>query len=87
MTTQADIEAELNSQKAKPGETFTMTTMHRGTIEVTVVEPCENKNNGHWHCMTCDKGFANNFEKGGHFENNSACRAVWICHEHGAEQP
>lgn len=51
-----------------------------------VRKPCENKTNGHWYCLTHNESFTNNFAKDDHIRTGKH-RLVWICHEHGPEQP
>jgi hypothetical protein len=57
-----------------------------------VLPPCDEKNNGHWLCAVhrnewtddgpnCLDGY------GRTWQGREGCRAVWICHEHGPEQP
>lgn len=54
--------------------------------QVTVKPPCQNKNNGHWYCVTHHEHFPNQLMKDFHI-SKGAHKLVWICHEHGAEQP
>ncbi len=53
----------------------------------TVLPPCESKNNGHWACVTHTEDFANNMMKDGHIETRGKHLLVWMCHEHGPEEP
>lgn len=43
-------------------------------------------NKGLWVCVTHDLDFANQFEKDCHIHRGTH-RLVWLCFEHGAEQP
>jgi hypothetical protein len=56
------------------------------TETVTVKVACPNQTGGHWYCVTHQEGFAHNFDKDTHIREGKH-RLVWICHEHGAEQP
>lgn len=57
----------------------------------TVKESCGGEA-GRWHCITCDTGFANQFEKDTHIsavlvEGGSEHVLCWICAVHGPEAP
>ena len=52
----------------------------------TVASPCDEKNAGRWLCVTHDTGFANQFQKDTHIMSGKH-RLVWVCFEHGPEQP
>jgi hypothetical protein len=54
--------------------------------EAVVKAPCRDKTNGHWYCATHREHFTNQFMKDVHISKGKH-RLVWICHEHGAEQP
>ena len=54
--------------------------------EAVVKAACQDKTKGHWYCATHREHFANQFMKDVHI-GTSRHRMVWICHEHGAEQP
>jgi hypothetical protein len=55
--------------------------------QCVIRRPCENKTNGHWCCVTHQLLFENNFGKDTHINDGKRHRLVWICHEHGPEQP
>jgi len=65
---------------AQQGETVPILT------NTVVRKPCESKSNGHWYCVTHHKSFVHNFDKDTHISTGRHM-LVWICHEHGAEQP
>lgn len=75
-------------EAVKSGEQVTIT--YRGyedrTETVGVKPPCSNQRGGHWYCVTHQESFANNFDKDTHIREGKH-RLVWLCHEHGAEQP
>jgi hypothetical protein len=56
-------------------------------MRVIVRPPCPNKTNGHWYCLTHQKGFANQFMKDTHISQTGKHKLVWVCHEHGPEAP
>lgn len=58
----------------------------------TVLPPCEDKQGGHWVCATHLNRWSEDGENcldgyGRSWEGREGCRAVWMCHEHGPEQP
>jgi hypothetical protein len=69
-----------------------------GRCQVAVKASC-GENNGFWYCASCEKLFHNNFlshvehflrvtEKDGHIcEPTKDHFLVWMCAQHGAEQP
>lgn len=67
--------------KVLEGERITLDPMG----EYEVLPPCENKTGGHWHCVKHKRGFGNAIDKDNHVK--ATCRMVWVCHEHGPEQP
>lgn len=54
--------------------------------ERTVAPACANKENGQWFCVTHQEGFQHNWDMWGHREHGRHV-IVWICFEHGPEQP
>lgn len=80
--------ATATVEAVKEGEQVQI-TYHgsRKRVETVKVQPaCANQNGGHWYCVTHQEGFANNFDKDTHIREGKH-RLVWLCHEHGAEQP
>jgi hypothetical protein len=57
--------------------------------EAMEVLPGCGKNNGHWHCTAHPREFfRNNMAKDSHIADRSEKHyLVWVCYEHGAEQP
>lgn len=55
-------------------------------VEYDVKAPCADKNNGRWYCVTHGEGFPNQMQKDSHI-HEGLHRLVWICFEHGPEQP
>ena len=51
---------------------------------MTISGPCENANNGRWHCITHNQTFHNNFDKDTHLGKGTH-QMVWVCFEHGLE--
>ncbi len=71
------------------GEAVRLSYLKRGKEvreELTVVEPCKDKNGGHWYCETHNAHFANNLERADHCDGGEH-RVAWVCHTHGPEQP
>lgn len=58
-----------------------------GEEEHTVLADCNDKNNGHWWCVTHDRGFINNITLSGHVNDKDDHVITWVCHEHGPEIP
>ena len=56
------------------------------TETMTVKAPCANKTGGQWYCLTHQQGFINGFMKDTHIHHGNH-RLVWVCMEHGPEQP
>ena len=56
------------------------------SIDGEVVRPACKENNGFWFCVTHSKGFHNGWDKDGHVIRGRH-RMVWVCNEHGFEQP
>jgi hypothetical protein len=54
--------------------------------ETVVLHACANKNNGRWACVTHGKSFDNQLQKDSHIHTGKH-RLIWLCFEHGAEQP
>jgi hypothetical protein len=54
-------------------------------VTLQVLPPCD-ANRGHWVCLTHQQGFGNQLEKDFHIGRGDH-RLVWICWEHGPEQP
>lgn len=52
---------------------------------VTVKESCK-KDSGLWHCMTHGETFQSQFSKDAHIFKGDH-RLLWLCFEHGWEQP
>lgn len=67
--------------KVNAGETIFFEPI--GDFEV--LPPCESKTGGHWYCAKHKRGFSSAIDKDNHIK--AVCRMVWICHEHGPEQP
>jgi len=56
--------------------------------DVIVLSACADKTNGHWACVTHPGArFAHNFDKDTHINDSKVHELVWVCHEHGPEQP
>lgn len=57
--------------------------------EAMEVLPSCGRSNGHWHCTTHPREFfRNNFEKDGHIHDpRKTHQLLWMCYEHGPEQP
>jgi len=77
-------------EAAKAGETVTF-VFKKGKKSETgtevVKEPCDDKNNGYWYCLTHQEGFQNNLQKDIHIDEHPDHKFVWMCWKHGAEQP
>lgn len=74
--------------KVELGETFKAKVYRGGREEVetfTAQASC-GESNGQWFCVTCDKGFDNNYDKHTHIEKGKH-RLAWYCRTHGAEVP
>ncbi len=54
--------------------------------EAVVKVACHDKTKGHWYCAIHREHFPNQFMEDVHISKGKH-RLVWICHEHGAEQP
>jgi len=89
------MEANTEPAKVEAGEEITLTVWAGGEeVEApyTVLAPCEDKQNGHWVCATHLNRWTEDEENcldgyGRHWTGREGCRAVWMCHEHGPEQP
>ena len=76
-----------NVEEVKAGEQVTVTYRgYKDRTETVVVKLACSNNNGVWFCITHQEGFWNNFMKDTHIEEGDH-RLVWICGEHGVEQP
>lgn len=71
---------------ATVGEIFSWKEYTGEQRESIVGAPCKNKNNGRWACMNHNKKFDNQLQKDSHIHTGKH-RLVWMCNEHGAEQP
>lgn len=77
----------MSVEAVKAGEAIEVAQIPDGRRGQAVVkEACENKGGGHWYCVTHHEHLMNNFMKDTHIEKGDH-RMVWICHEHGAEEP
>ena len=52
----------------------------------TVKPQCEEKQDGHWYCLTHQEGFSNQLMKDIHIDDRAHI-LTWICHAHGPEVP
>lgn len=78
---------QVKVEAVKAGEVIEIAQIpdkRRGQVEVKVA--CDNKNDGHWYCVTHHEPFPNQFMKDVHIKEGEH-RLVWICHQHGAEEP
>jgi hypothetical protein len=76
-----------NVTAAKQGETIALTFGPYGKPTThEVLAPCDEKNNGHWYCVTHKQHFPNQLQKDGHIHVGKH-KLVWVCHRHGPEQP
>lgn len=66
-----------------------LTTAKAGEVidDVDVLPACKSKHRGHWLCVTHGKEFANQLQKDIHISPGGAHHMVWVCDEHGLEQP
>jgi hypothetical protein len=53
----------------------------------TIKQPCSDKNNGRWYCVTHKLLFDNQFSKDVHIHDKKDHKFAWICNEHGVEKP
>lgn len=74
-----------NITKALAGEEHTF-PWHGETRTVEIAPPCANKNDGGWYCLTHGEGFENQLQKDIHIHTGDH-NLMWVCLEHGPEQP
>jgi len=55
-------------------------------VKVEIQKPCTQKTNGHWYCQTHYEHFSHQLMKDFHIAEGFH-RLIWICHEHGPEEP
>lgn len=72
-------------ETTKVGEVVSITSAGR-LLEATAQPSCGDQHNGHWYCVTHREHFPNQFMKDDHIHEGGH-KLVWICHQHGAEQP
>lgn len=79
---------------AKAGAKVNIRLRYDGkTHKHTVLEPCDQKENGLWYCTTHLESFMNPMDKDAHISCESkhgpAAKhvLVWLCFAHGPEQP
>lgn len=75
-------------EAVKAGEEVTITyPRYKTRTEKMIVKPaCTNRSGGQWYCVIHQEGFAHNFAKDTHIREGKHS-LVWLCFEHGAEQP
>lgn len=78
----------------KAGEVIRVKQVDGRYGEVLIKASCGDKHGGHWFCVTHQEHFQNQFMKDVHIApslsgrpKTNEHRLVWICHEHGAEEP
>lgn len=83
-------------EKVRAGEVISLTVRAGGewceTRPAPVLPPCDDKRNGHWACAVHQNEWTEDGPNcldgyGRTWQGREGCRAVWVCHQHGPEQP
>lgn len=85
---------KVDVSAVKAGEKIKIKILSGRYQEEDVKPACEDKNSGHWYCVTHEEHFTNQFMKDTHLSENRSGKKnanvhvmAWICHLHGAEVP
>lgn len=63
------------------------TTYTYDGVEYTVKPACDKLNHGRWMCITHGEPFQNQLQKDFHIGDGKRHELVWLCFDHGSEQP
>lgn len=77
----------MSVTRVPEGEIITLHVGPENTPTTYAVGPSCGESNGRWMCATHEASFDNQLMKDSHINGGGDHALVWICFEHGPEEP